>query len=69
MRDTQHEQELFQLFKTNLDQWEPSQSGDLRAFYNLYTAGKVRFEEIVRVSQGMKYIRPRCVHKNKGNFL
>lgn len=69
MRDTQHEQELLQLFKTNPDQWEPSRSGDLRAFYNLYTEGKVSFEEIVRINQGVKYIRPRCINENKRKFL
>ncbi|WP_022792357.1 hypothetical protein [Marinococcus halotolerans] len=69
MRNTKREQQLLQLFETNPDEWEPSVPGDLRAFYNLFVSGRVTFEEIKRVSQGVVYVRPRCVQrKEEGVF-
>lgn len=56
----QRELELLRLFDTEIEQWQPSIGPDLGIFHYLCMSGKVTFDEIIRTSQGVIYIRPRC---------
>ncbi|WP_079476684.1 hypothetical protein [Marinococcus halophilus] len=69
MKHTTQEQRLLQFFGTKPDEWQPSEPGDLAAFYKLCDSGKVIFEEIVRVRDGVIYIRPRCASSNDEKLL